>query len=90
MSDSPRRESDDFVTVRLSRRAMNAVEEIRQRLGDVSPGEAVGAALGTELYLLRFANGDDSVIVEQRKGKLRQTLTVKTSGGNAGNIAEGS
>jgi len=71
---------DDRTKIALSPRAMAAVEEIAKTLG-VSFGEAVGRALGTELYLLRFANGDDAVYIEDKSGKHREEMTVKARGG---------
>jgi hypothetical protein len=61
---------------------------------DLTAGEIVGTAPGTELYLLRFANGGNAVWVEQPKGGYRQKkLTVKPpplppSGGDAGNVGD--
>jgi len=65
--------------IALSPRAAGAVEEIAKALG-VSWGEAVGRALGTELYLLRFANGDDAVFIERKSGEHREEMTVKARG----------
>ena len=53
--------------VRLGPYAMAAVEKIASGLG-VSPGEAVARALGLELYLLRYADGSNSVIIENEAG----------------------
>jgi hypothetical protein len=70
---------DDRVVVRLSPKAMGAVEEIARVLG-VSVGEAVGRALGTELFLLRFAKGDDVIFIEDKHGRHREELTVQAGG----------
>ena len=87
MSDTMR-EGEGVVTVRLSLRAANAVRQIQDLLGGVSASEAVGKALGTELYLLRFAGDDGAVIIEQKKG-FRQAMTVKPGGDNAGRERRG-
>lgn len=76
---SEQRHDDDRTKIALSPRAMGAVEEIARALG-VSPGEAVGHALGTELYLLRFAKGDDAVVIEDKSGKRREEMTVHARG----------
>lgn len=70
---------DDRTKIALSPRAMASVEEIAKTLG-VSWGEAVGRALGTELYLLRFASGDDAVFIEDKAGKHREEMRVKARG----------
>lgn len=68
------------ITFRLCDEAFMALEEIRQRLGgQVTLADAIRTALGTELYLLRFLDEDqsNSVWIEQVKGKYRQKLEIK-------------
>ncbi len=61
--------------IALSSKAMGAVQEIARKLG-VSEAEAIGRALGTEIYLLCVGKGDDAIINENKSSKNREEMTV--------------
>jgi hypothetical protein len=70
------------ITIQLTPNARAALQEIQSRLG-LSPGEAIGTALGMEAFLLQeVENNDARIIIEDKNGNRRQ-LTVKKEEGDA-------
>ena len=59
--------SDERVVVRLRPNVMAALDKIATDLG-VSSAEALGRALGLDLYLLEYADGSNYIYIENEAG----------------------
>jgi hypothetical protein len=64
---SSQHSDERMVKIGLHPNAMAALKKLATGLG-VSPGEALARALGLELYLLSYADGSDSILIENEAG----------------------
>lgn len=62
------------VTLRLSPEARQSLEWIMAQSGQRSLGEVIRHALSMEKYLLEQKAGGANVLIEDRKGNLRQVV----------------